>query len=127
MLLLIATWSNIIINIVIILLLLGGTFFILSSSIGIIRFPDVYTRLHAATKAPTLGIASILIAIFLFLYGTHGIVSGKLLLAFIFILLTSPVSGHMMSRAAHKSGVKPVLKHRTDALADSIKQQKDQI
>src|SRR5690625_7202636 len=93
--------------IIIILLLLIGTFFIVSSSIGIIRFPDVYTRLHAATKSPTLGVMSILIATFLFLYGAKGIVSGKLLLAILFIVLTSPVGGHMLSRAAHMSGVKP--------------------
>lgn len=101
-------------NIVIIFLLLAGTFFIFSSALGIIRFPGVYTRLHAATKAPTLGIISILIATFLFLYGSHQIISGKLLLAILFIFLTSPVSGHMLSRAAHKSGVKPYLRHRED-------------
>jgi len=101
--------------IIIILLLLIGTFFIVSSSIGIIRFPDVYTRLHAATKSPTLGVMSILIATFLFLYGAKGIVSGKLLLAILFIVLTSPVGGHMLSRAAHMSGVKPILNKQEDA------------
>lgn len=101
-------------NIIIIILLLSGTFFIFSSSLGLIRFPGVYTRLHAATKAPTLGIISILLAAFLFLYGSHQIVSGKMLLAILFIFLTSPVSGHMLSRAAHKSGVKPFLRHRED-------------
>lgn len=120
MLLLTEIWSSIFLNIIIIILLLIGTFFILSSSIGIIRFPDVYTRLHAATKAPTLGIASILIAAFLFLYGTHNIVSGKLLLAIVFILLTSPVGGHMLSRAAHRSGVKPFIKHRKDEYEEAI-------
>lgn len=101
--------------IVIIFLLVTGTFFIVSSSFGIIRFPDVYTRLHAATKSPTLGIMSILIATFLYLYGAKGIVSGKLLLAILFIVITSPVGGHMLSRAAHVSGVKPLLKHQKDA------------
>lgn len=124
MLLLIETWIDVILNISIGLFLLVGTFFIFSSSIGIIRFPDVYTRLHAATKAPTLGIISILIAAFLFLYVAHGIVSGKLLLAILFIFLTSPVGGHMLSRAAHASGVKPHLKHRHDALAEAKKSSK---
>lgn len=101
-------------HIIIILLLLMGTFFIFSSAVGIIRFPGVFTRLHAATKAPTLGIASILIGTFLYLYGTHGIFSGKLLLAILFILLSNPVGGHMLSRAAHRSGVKPYLRHRKD-------------
>lgn len=101
-------------NIIIIILLLLGTFFIFSSALGLIRFPGVYTRLHAATKAPTLGIISILIGTFLFLYGSHQIVSGKLLLAILFIFLSSPVSGHMLARAAHRSGVKPYLRHRED-------------
>ncbi|MFC0522525.1 monovalent cation/H(+) antiporter subunit G [Pontibacillus salicampi] len=93
-------------HIVIIIFLISGTFFILSSSIGIIRFPDVYTRLHAATKGATLGVAGIMIGAFLFMFIEHGIVSGKLILGIIFVLLTAPVSGHMISRAAYRSGVK---------------------
>src|SRR5690625_5097768 len=100
--------------ILIILFLLIGAFFIFSSAIGIIRFPGVFTRLHAATKAPTLGIASILIATFLFLYVAHGLLSGKLLLTIIFILRTNLVGGHMLSRATHKSGVKPYIINRED-------------
>jgi|SRR5690625_869835 len=108
-------------NIIIIILLLSGTFFIFSSALGIIRFPGVYTRLHAATKAPTLGIISILLATFLFLYGSHQLVSGKLLLAILFIMLSSPVGGHMLSRAAHKSGIKPYLRHREDEYEDYMR------
>nr|WP_242694700.1 monovalent cation/H(+) antiporter subunit G [Pseudogracilibacillus auburnensis] len=112
---------SIIMNIIIIILLLSGTFFIFSSALGIIRFPDVFTRLHAATKAPTLGIISILLGAFLFLYGSHQLVSGKLLLAILFIMLSSPVAGHMLSRAAHKSYVKPYLRHRDDEYEEYMK------
>jgi len=112
---------SIIMHIIIILLLLIGTFFIFSSAVGIIRFPGVFTRLHAATKAPTLGIISILIGTFLYLYGTHQIVSGKLLLAILFIMLSSPVAGHMLSRAAHKSGIKPYLRHKQDEYEEYMK------
>lgn len=108
-------------NIIIIILLLIGTFFIFSSALGIIRFPGVFTRLHAATKAPTLGIFSLLLATFLFLYGSHQLVSGKLLLAILFILLTNPVSGHMLSRATHRSGIKPYLRHREDAYEEYMR------
>ncbi|GAA0442814.1 hypothetical protein GCM10008983_19920 [Lentibacillus halophilus] len=118
----IETWIEIILNIVVAFFLLSGTFFILSSSIGIVRFPDVYTRLHAATKAATLGIAGLLIGAFLFMYVSHGIASGKLLLAIIFTLLTAPVSGHMISRAAHRNGVKPVVKNRSDEYERTINQ-----
>ncbi|WP_284140474.1 MULTISPECIES: monovalent cation/H(+) antiporter subunit G [unclassified Virgibacillus] len=117
----IETLINIVVNIIISLSLLLGTFFILSSSLGIVRFPDIYTRLHAATKASTLGLAGILIGAFLFLYVEHSIVSGKLLLALIFILITAPVAGHMISRAAHHAGVKPLLKNRDDAYENAIK------
>lgn len=117
---------NIIMNLIIIFLLLAGTFFIFSSALGIIRFPGVFTRLHAATKAPTLGIISILIATFLFLYGSHQIVSGKLLLAILFIFLSSPVGGHMISRAAHRSGVKPYLRHREDEYEEYLHQQQQE-
>lgn len=120
MLSLIETWTSIILNILIALFILAGTFFVLSASIGVLRFPDVYTRLHAATKASTLGVSGILIGAFLFLYATHSIVSGKLLLAIVFIMLTAPVSGHMIARAAHRAGVKPVLKNRKDAYADAL-------
>lgn len=113
-------WINIIINIIVILSLLLGTFFILSASIGIVRFPDLYTRLHAATKASTLGISLILIAAFLFLYVEHSLVSGKLILAILFLFLTNPVSAHMISRAAHRNGVKPLLKNRKDAYAEAL-------
>jgi len=111
---LIGTLIDITMNIIIIILLLVGTFFIFSSAVGLIRFPGVFTRLHAATKAPTLGIISILLAAFFFLYGSHQLVSGKLLLAILFIMLSNPVGGHMLSRAAHRSGIKPYLRHRED-------------
>ncbi|MET3682491.1 multicomponent Na+:H+ antiporter subunit G [Alkalibacillus flavidus] len=93
------------IDIIISLLLLIGTFFTFSGSLGIIRFPDVYTRLHAATKAATLGVAGVLLGAFFYLLFDQGIVSGKLLIGIVFVLMTAPISGHMISRAAYNSGV----------------------
>lgn len=110
----IETWINIIANFFIAFSLLGGTFFIISSSIGIIRFPDIFTRLHASTKAATLGLGGILTGAFIFMYVEHNIVSGKLILGFFFILLTAPVSAHLISRAAHRSGVKPIKESARD-------------
>lgn len=124
MLSLTVTLIDIILNIVTILLLLSGTFFIVSSSVGVLRFPDVYTRLHAATKASTLGIASLLLGAAIYLYAEYHVVSGKLVLAILFILLTNPVSGHMLSRAAHARGIKPVINNRKDAYEDAIKKTK---
>jgi multicomponent Na+:H+ antiporter subunit G len=116
------TWIRAVIDIMISLSLLIGTFFIFSSSIGLLRFPDVYTRLHASTKAATLGVAGVMIGAFLFLYAAHGIVSGKLILGIIFMLLTAPVSGHMISRAAHESGVKPWGDYIEDAYEQAKKE-----
>ncbi|MGY0694306.1 monovalent cation/H(+) antiporter subunit G [Virgibacillus sp. FSP13] len=122
----IETWISIILNILVVFLILAGSFFMLSGSIGVIRFPDVYTRLHAATKASTLGISGILIGAFLFLYVEHSLVSGKLLLAIVFTLITAPVSGHMISRAAHRSGVKPVTHNRNDAYEEALQKYNEQ-
>ncbi|ASN05155.1 monovalent cation/H(+) antiporter subunit G [Virgibacillus necropolis] len=116
----IETWTNIILNIIISFFILSGSFFLLSSSIGVVRFPDVYTRLHAATKASTLGISGILIGTFLYLYVAHSIVSGKLLLAILFTFLTVPVSGHMISRAAHRKEVKPLTNNQNDEYEEAL-------
>ncbi|WP_163537834.1 monovalent cation/H(+) antiporter subunit G [Gracilibacillus sp. YIM 98692] len=118
------TTTEVILDILIIVLLLFGTFFILSATIGVIRFPDVYTRLHASTKAATLGIAGIMIGAFIFLYTELNMISGKLILGIIFVLLTAPVSAHMLGRAAHQLGVMPWTKTGSevkDAFAESKK------
>ncbi len=83
-----------------------GAFFILAGSIGVIRLPDVYCRMHAATKSVTLGVACIMIGS-LFYFTAHGLgFSGKNLLAIIFVMLTAPVGAHMISRAAYHFGIK---------------------
>ncbi len=85
--------------------ILLGAFFILAGSIGVIRLPDVYCRMHAATKSVTLGVASVMVAS-LFYFAAHGQgFSGKNLLAIIFVLLTAPVGAHMISRAAYHFGI----------------------
>lgn len=92
-------------EVVISVILLIGTFFLFSGALGVFRLPDVYTRLHAASKSATLGVAGILIASFLYFLVEQQMVSGKLVLGIIFILMTAPVSGHMISRAAYQKGV----------------------
>ncbi|SDK52589.1 monovalent cation/H(+) antiporter subunit G [Sediminibacillus albus] len=112
---------DIIVDIIVSICLLVGTFFIFSTSIGLLRFPDVYTRMHAATKAPTIGITGIMIGAFLFLYVEHGIMSGKLILGLLFVLLTVPVSGHMISRAAHRSDIALWGENVRDDYAEAVK------
>nr|WP_322972502.1 monovalent cation/H(+) antiporter subunit G [Pseudalkalibacillus salsuginis] len=93
------------IEVVISVLVLIGTFFVFSSSLGILRFPDVYSRLHAATKSATLGVSGVLIAAFIFFIVEENVMSGKLILGILFVLMTAPVAGHMISRAAYRTGV----------------------
>ncbi len=111
------------IEIVISVLLIIGTFFVFSGSLGILRFPDVYTRLHAATKSATLGVSGILIAAFLFFLFEEGVMSGKLILGIIFVLLTAPVGGHMISRAAYYTGVELWQKTGHDDLVAEIERE----
>jgi len=81
-----------------------GLAFDLFGCVGLVRLPDVYNRLQAATKCVTLGTCSIMFGVFLTLGWTAA--GLKALLCILFIILTAPVSAHALARAAHKSGVK---------------------
>lgn len=87
-------------------MVLFGVFFVVAGSIGIVRLPDVYNRLHAATKSATLGVAGIVLAALFFFGMTTGVFSGKKMLTILFVFLTAPVTGQMISRAAYQVGVK---------------------
>jgi multicomponent Na+:H+ antiporter subunit G len=85
-------------------LIVVGLVFDFFGCLGLIRLPDVYNRLQAATKCVTLGTSSILIGLFLFKgLNETGI---KALLCLAFIWLTAPVSAHALARGAYLSGVK---------------------
>ncbi|MFA9558823.1 monovalent cation/H(+) antiporter subunit G [Evansella sp. AB-rgal1] len=103
-----------------IFILLGGAFSVLGS-IGIIRFPDVYGRLHAATKSATLGVICVMIGTFLFFLVIEGEFIGKLLLTILFVFLTAPVAGFMISKSAYNVGVKLWDKSIQDDLAKEMK------
>ena len=81
-----------------------GLAFDVFGCLGLVRLPDVYNRLQAATKCVTLGTCSILFGTFLIMgFTAAGI---KALLCIIFIVLTSPVAAHAIARGAHRAGVK---------------------
>jgi multicomponent Na+:H+ antiporter subunit G len=99
---------------IIYLFLALGVFFNILAGIGLLRFPDVYTRLHAGTKCTTFG--SIFICGSVILMGLkmwyQGSTDGSVLAihtagALVAILLTNPTGAHALARAAHRSGVKP--------------------
>jgi multicomponent K+:H+ antiporter subunit G len=83
-----------------IVLILLGAGFALVGSIGLARFPDVYTRLHGPTKATTLGVGGVLLGTILSLvvHGETGVI--RELLITVFLFLTAPVSAHMIAKAA---------------------------
>jgi len=81
-----------------------GLAFDLFGVLGLVRLPDVYNRLQAATKCVTLGTCSILFGTFLVVGSTAA--GMKALLCMVFLLLTSPVAAHAIARGAHRAGVK---------------------
>ena len=94
-----------------------GVLATLVSSIGINRFPDFFSRIHAAGISDTVGIGFVIAGLFIETgFGLNGL---KLLMILVFVLLTSPVSSHALAKAAIHGGLLPVTKklevnkHRT--------------
>lgn len=87
------------------LLLLGGAFFFIAGSVGLLRFPDLYSRLHAVTKADNLGLG--LLVLGLALQADSGWNVLKLLLIWGIALLASATSSHAIARVALRQGVRP--------------------
>jgi multicomponent Na+:H+ antiporter subunit G len=97
-------------------LLVSGSLFSLVAALGMLRLPDTIIRMHAATKAGTLGAGLILIAEAAF-YQELG-VTLRALAAITFLLLTAPVAAHLIGRAAYYSGIKLWKKTWIDQLKD---------
>lgn len=86
-------------QIVVAALLVVGGIFALTGAIGLLRFPDFYMRLHAPTKATTLGVGGVLLASMLVGWW-QGALGLHLLLITLFLLVTAPVSANLMAQAA---------------------------
>lgn len=100
--------------------MLGGSFFMLVTGIGLVRFPDVYCRMHAAGKAGTLGIALLILAPALFFLTSEPMVTVRGVLAVVFQFLTTPGATYLLAHACYAT------RHRThplthiDELADAF-------
>lgn len=94
-----------------------GAAFCLLAAVGMLRFPDVYTRLHAATKAGPLGAGLILLGAGL--TSGDGLILVRAVVGFVFLLLVGPVSAHLLARAALKRGVAPASITSIDPFEDS--------
>ncbi len=81
------------------LLILAGAVFTFIGSLGLARLPDFYTRLHAPTKATTLGVGSLLIASSLYFSNQGEGISLHEILVTLFLFITAPVSAHLLAKA----------------------------
>ena len=90
------------------ILILIGAGFTLIGSLGLVRLRDFYSRLHAPTKASTLGVGSLLIASALFFSFKDDGLSVHEVLVTLFLFITAPVGAHLMAKAALHGGERPL-------------------
>ncbi len=86
-------------------LVVAGLFFMLTGAVGVIRFPDVFTRQHAAGMTDTAGAGLILLGL-MFQGGLPVVV--RLVMILVFLVFTSPIATHSVCRAALHAGVRPI-------------------
>ncbi len=100
----------VIVHVIAAVLLGSGVFFTLVGSIGLLRFPDFYTRLHATGKCDTLGGGLIILGAGIyqfFAYSESVLVLAKLAFLIFFIFIANPTATHALMKAAYKTGLKP--------------------
>lgn len=85
----------------------AGIFFMFVGTVGVLRLPDFYTRLHAAGVTDTLGAELVIIG--LMIEAGWSLMSAKLAVIALFLFLTSPTATHAVANAAYKAGVAPLL------------------
>lgn len=101
------------------ILLILGAFFAFVAALGVIRFPDFYMRMHAATKAGAFGATLLLLAAALHFGSVRGIVTASFII--IFFYLTTPVAAQTLAQAAYYRGVELWSKTGRDQLAEDEK------
>ena len=87
--------------------LVGGGFFYLVGAIGLIRMPDVFTRMHATSVSETLGVG--LLTLGMLIQAGPTLVAAKLIFILLVLLVTGPVATHALARAALHDGEKPLV------------------
>jgi multicomponent Na+:H+ antiporter subunit G len=90
------------------LIIAAGIFLFVSGTLGLIRFPDFYCRMHATGKCDTLG--ALLVLIGLAIYNGFNLVTLKIIFIAVFIFVANPTATHAIGRAALLSGVQPWMK-----------------
>ena len=115
-----------IIEIVVAATMIVGTFLMVVASIGLLRFPDIYCRMHAAGKAGTLGISLIILAVVFFFVSTSVGVVLRGLLAIAFQFLTTPAATHLLARASYITEYPLSKRTAVDELKAYLPSQSDQ-
>ncbi|NOY00023.1 MAG: monovalent cation/H(+) antiporter subunit G [Verrucomicrobia bacterium] len=112
-------------NIISIVLILAGLVFFLGSVVGVVRFPDFYTRMHAAGKGDTLSSLLVIMGFAVYHLGqihwmdfawADLLVVLKLLAICAFIMLTSPTATHALMNAGYEDGIEPLMRKKGNAL-----------
>ncbi|SFV35973.1 multicomponent Na+:H+ antiporter subunit G [Devosia crocina] len=101
-------------------LLVFGALFCLLAAVGVIRLPDLYTRMHAASKAGAVGGGLILLAVAVTCFDTG--VFLRAIVGILFLLLTTPISAHLLARASYLTGYKPSESTHRDDLKTRLEQ-----
>ena len=102
-----STWreGRSLIEVIVSLLLLVGLVFTFAGSLGLLRLPDIFCRMHATGKSSTVGVSVIVLASFTYFSASEAGTSIKELLTIVFVFLGGPVGAHMIARAAYRSQV----------------------
>ena len=101
------------------LLLVSGSFFCLTGGVGLLRFPDFFSRIHAASLTDTLGAGLILAG--LMIQAGWSLVLAKLFLILLFSLLAGTTASHAIAKAALKSGLQPMSREDINRLKETEK------
>lgn len=104
-------------------LVIVGALFTLVAAVGLMRLPDVYTRMHAASKAGTMGSCVLLLA--LAVASADWSISSRALAGIVFFLLTVPISAHLLAKAAHAAGYPLAQPTARDDLAREVNRPDD--
>ena len=94
-----------------------GTLALVTGSLGLLRLPDIYSRIHAAGIIDTAGVGFIVLG--MMLQAGLSLTSAKLALIIFFLFFTSPISGHAIAMMAHKFGVEPKARKLKDKTKDT--------
>ncbi|SHL62851.1 monovalent cation/H(+) antiporter subunit G [Roseibium suaedae] len=106
-------------DIIVGLMLIIGALFSLVASVGVLRLKDVYMRMHAASKAGTLGSGVMLLA--LAVYAGELSVVTRAIAGVVFFLLTAPISAHLLAKAAYAVGYRPCADTKIDELKAAMR------